>query len=140
MRAKSGHGAKSKKNEQMSIKSVIRGIVYSYIVTIPVFILFALILTNTDFPDQYISTTVFITTIISILVAGIVSTRSFRNKGWLNGAIVGFIYVFILYLIGSLYLKNFIIDKQVLNMCIVGILTGSIGGIIGINLKRSHVK
>jgi putative membrane protein (TIGR04086 family) len=124
-------------NESMSLVAVLKGILAAYIITIPAFMLFALILSNTDYPQKLITPAVVITTVISVLTAGAVSTRGLKNKGWLNGSIVGFIYMLILYLLSSLIYRNFSIDNYVVTMTVIGILTGAIGGIIGINIKKS---
>jgi len=113
-----------------------RAILISYIITIPVFAIFALILANTDFPHKYISPVVVITTIMSILIAGSTVSKNAKNKGWLHGGLVGFVYMFILYIISSIVFNDFSVDRYVLTMAVIGILTGSIGGIMGINLKR----
>lgn len=123
-------------NENMSPISVFKGILAAYIITIPAFMLFALLLANTDFPQKLISPAVVVTTIISVLTAGSVSTRGLKNRGWLNGSIVGFIYMLILYILSSLMFKNFAIDKYVITMTVIGVLTGAIGGIVGINIKK----
>ncbi len=136
----SNQSTKAPLNESITVMSVVRGIIVSYIITIPVFALFALILSNTDFPEKFISTAVVITTIISVLTAGTTSTRGLKNRGWLNGSIVGFIYMLILYLLSSLIFNNFTIDKYVITMTVIGVLTGAIGGILGINVKKSGHK
>ena len=123
--------------ESMSLVAVLKGILAAYIITIPAFMLFALILANTDYPQKLITPAVVITTIISVLTAGSISTRGLKNKGWLNGSIVGFLYMLILYLLSSLIYRNFAIDNYVVTMTVIGILTGAIGGIIGINIKKS---
>lgn len=123
-------------NENLSTISVLKGILAAYIITIPAFMLFALILANTDFPQKLISPAVVITTIISVLTAGSVSTKGLKNRGWLNGSIVGLIYMLILYIFSSLIFKNFAIDKYVITMMVIGVLTGAIGGIVGINIKK----
>ena len=133
--------AKTQLSEKISLMSIMKGILVSYIITIPAFILFAFILANTDFPEKYMSAIVVITTITSVLIAGSTATRGLKNKGWLNGSIVGLVYMLILYLLSSIIFKTFSIDKYIITMTIIGVLTGSIGGIIGINLKRNiHVK
>ena len=129
--------AKAPSNENIGFLPIIKGIAVSYIITIPVFMIFALILTNTDFPEKFTSPVVIITTIISVLTAGSTATKGLKNKGWLNGSIVGFIYMFILYILSSIIFKTFTVDKYVITMTIIGVLTGAIGGIIGINFKRS---
>ncbi len=121
--------------EKLNVVSLMKGLLVSYIITIPVFMLLALILTNTDFPQRLITPAVVVTTVISVLTAGFVSTRGVRNKGWLNGGIVGLIYMTILYLISSLIYNDFTIDKYVITMTVIGITSGAIGGIVGINTK-----
>jgi len=68
---------------------------------------------------------------------GIYAFRGIRNRGWLNGSIVGLVYMIILYLFSSLMYKNFTIDKYVITMTVIGVLTGAIGGIVGINVKKT---
>lgn len=126
--------------KQMSFIAIIKAVIISYIITIPVFIIFAFILANTDFPYRLISPAVVITTIISILVASSLSTRGIKNKGWLNGCIVGFIYMLVLYIASGIAFNNFSINRYVITNVIIGILAGAIGGIIGINIKGSSYK
>ena len=128
--------AKTTINENLNPIAVLKGILAAYIITIPAFMLFALILSNTDFPQKLISPAVVVTTIISVLTAGSVSTRGIKNRGWLNGSFVGLIYMLILYIFSSLIFKNFSVDKYVITMTVIGILTGAIGGIVGINIKK----
>lgn len=115
---------------------IVKAVVLSYIVTIPVFTVLALLITYTNFPDKFILPGVIVTTIISILVAGSTSTRNLKSNGWLNGSLVGLVYMFILYLLSSIVFKDFSINEHVLTMTVIGILTGAIGGIIGINIRR----
>lgn len=128
--------AKAASADGMSLISVLKGILAAYIITIPAFMLFALILTNTDFPQKLISPAVVVTTVISVLTAGSVSTKGLKSRGWLNGSIVGIIYMFVLYIVSSLIFKDFTIDRYVITMTVIGILTGAIGGIVGINIKK----
>ena len=122
-------------NEKMSLFSLLKGLLISYIITIPAFMLFALILANTEFPQRLTTPAVVATTLISVLTAGAVSTKGVRNRGWLNGSIVGLVYMIILYILSSLVYNDFTIDKYVVTMTIIGILAGAIGGIVGINTK-----
>lgn len=133
----SNQASKAAVNENMSLVAVLKGILSAYVITVPAFMLFALILANTDFPQKLITPAVVTTTIISVLTAGSVSTRGLKNKGWINGSIVGLIYMLVLYLFSSLIFRNFSIDKYVVTMTVIGILTGAIGGIVGINIKKT---
>ncbi len=116
--------------------SILKGILVSYIVLIPLFALFALILTNMDFPEKYIPTAVLVTTSISIIVAGSAATREVKSHGWLNGCIMGIVYILILYVLSSIVHRDFSISRYMLSLLGLGALSGAIGGIIGINLKK----
>lgn len=127
--------AKTEGNEGMNLLTLLKGLLASYIITIPAFMLFALILTNLDFPQKMMTPAVIVITVISVLTAGSLSTKGVRSRGWLNGSLVGFIYMLILYMFSSILCKNFTIDRYVITMTIIGVLTGAIGGIMSVNTK-----
>ena len=133
---KTGNTAKNILSEHSNLMIIIKGILVSYLITLPIFAVFAYILTFTDFPQRYIPTAVIITTLLSIVVAGWLSSKNVKSKGWLNGGIVGIVYMVVLYLLSSTGYKDFSIDRQVVTMFIVGILSGCVGGILGINSKK----
>ncbi|TYQ13299.1 UNVERIFIED_CONTAM: putative membrane protein (TIGR04086 family) [Acetivibrio alkalicellulosi] len=138
---KTGQTAKNIISEHANKWGVAKGIIVSYLITMPIFLIFAYVLTFTDFPQKYIPLFVIITTLISIALAGWVSTKNVRSRGWLNGGIVGFIYMLVLFILSSITFETFAINKHVVSMFVIGILTGSIGGILGINFKKdSRIK
>lgn len=130
-------GIRQEEYDTLNPLLLLKGLLASYIVTIPAFLLFALILANLDFPQRLITPVVVVITVISVLTAGAVSTRGVRSKGWLNGSIVGLVYMLILYLFSSIVYKNFALDRNVLTMAVIGVLSGAIGGIVSINTKKS---
>ncbi len=132
-----GSNLKPEEYEGLNLFSLLKGLLASYIITIPAFMLFALILTNVDFPQKLVTPMVVIITVISVLTAGSVATRGVRSKGWLNGSMVGLVYMIILYLLSSIIFKNFTIDRNVVTMTVIGILTGAIGGIMSVNSRKS---
>lgn len=132
----SDNNAPNLESENLGLLSIFKGILTAYIITIPLFMLFALIMSNTDFPQRLVSPSVIIITVISVFTAGLVSTRGAKSKGWLNGGLVGLIYMLLLYLLSSIVYKSFAINQYVITMAIIGILTGAIGGIVGINAKK----
>ena len=52
-----------------------------------------------------------------------------------NGGIIGFIYVLIIYILSSLLGNSFTLNIYSIIMVISGIVAGAIGGIVGVNLK-----
>ncbi len=124
----------------INIKLVMKGIIISYLATIPIFVIFAFVLSNTLIPDKLISPAVLITTIISVLIAGIIAGRNLRSRGLINGIAVGILYMVILYLISSIVYRDFSINSYTLAMLVIGAVSGGIGGIIGVNIKASPYK
>lgn len=127
--------------EHINFFTVIKGILFSYLITILIFLVFAFILTYANFPQKFITPVVVSTTIVSILIAGAIVSRSLKTRGWLNGGVVGLIYILLLYTSSSIVLKDFSINRYMISMLLIGLLSGSIGGILGINIKtRSRRK
>ena len=127
---------KHEEYDRLNLILILIGLLASYIVSIPAFMVFALILANVDFPQRLVTPVVVIITVVSVLTAGAVSTRGVRSKGWLNGSIVGLTYMIILYLFSSVVYGNFAVDRNVLTMTVIGVLSGAIGGIMSINSPK----
>ncbi|HOJ09022.1 MAG TPA: TIGR04086 family membrane protein [Clostridiales bacterium] len=133
----------SSSDEQLKLTILLKGVILAYIITIPFFILFSLILSYTNFPENYISTAVTSVTIISVLISSTSVSRNIKNKGLFSGAFIGFFYMFILYIINGIVFKNYSITRHLITMTFICILTGSVGGIMGVNIgtgKRSRIK
>ncbi|WHH59030.1 TIGR04086 family membrane protein [Petroclostridium sp. X23] len=124
----------------VNIGTVLRGIILAYIITLIIFLIFAVLITYSNFPESAIPTVVVATTVLSIMIAGANVARKARNRGWFNGAISGATYMIVLYFISCLALTGFVFDKYVIYMLILGLFTGAFGGIIGINLKGGSSK
>ncbi len=128
-------GLKKQLDEHVNLSRVLKGLILSFLITLPCFLGFAIFLTYTDFPEKYTFIAVLITTVISVLTASAYSTRNVKSKGWMNGCVVGVLYVAILYLASSIVFMNFAIDVQVLLTVVIGAIVGCLGGIFGINLR-----
>ncbi len=132
-----GQSFKTSISDHTNAKGVVKGLIVSYIITLPTFAIFALILTYSNYPEKMISPVVVVATLVSVVVAGSTATRNVKSKGWLNGGIVGFVYMLILYLISSIAYRDFSVNVDMIVMMAIGLLAGAIGGIIGINYKKS---
>lgn len=131
-----GQAAKNIISEHANMVTIAKGLLVSYIITIPIFVVFAYFVSMTDFPEKYLSTAVIITTILSIVIAGWSAAKGMKSRGWLNGAVIGFVYILVLFLLSSVTYNNFTINSHVIIMFVLGVVTGGIGGILGINLRK----
>ena len=124
----------------ISIGIVFKAIVLAYVITLITFFIFAVVITYSNFPERSIPTVVVVTTVLSIVFAGMKVASRAKTKGWLNGAIAGAVYMIVLYFISALALTGFVLDRYVIYMLFLGIISGAFGGIIGINFNYKSNK
>jgi len=122
--------------DRLNLINLGKGILAGYILIIPILAVFAYAISLMNFPEKYITGTVIVANIISVIVAGSISASSVKAKGWLNGATAGLVYYIILFLISSLVMRNYKYGLGALSTMITCVLAGSFGGMIGINFKR----
>ncbi len=72
--------------------------------------------------------------ILSITISSIYLAMKAKEKGWINGAILGLTYYLIIILLGVLIIRPITLDMVTWAKLFVAGLIGSIGGMIGINL------
>lgn len=115
------------------ISKVFKGIIYSIILTLISIFIFSAILTYTNISEKIVPAVIIVLTFISILIGVIISMRKLSKNGMVNGAIVGGVYVILLYLISSILNTGFIMNIYTVGMMILGIIAGIVGGIIAVN-------
>ena len=118
------------------ILGILKNVALSYIITVILLLVFAFLLTYTDISADIVSPTVFLITVLSIMLSGILNGRNTSEKGWLSGILSGLLYMIILYVLGIIIFSDISLNTNGILMLICGMLFGAIGGIIGINNKR----
>ena len=122
-------------SKEKNIIKILKGVIISIVISILLLTIYAVILTYTSTSENTIKPVVITITGISLLIGSFISSMKLKKQGMLNGGIVGFIYILSIYIISSIWLSNFSLDLESIIMIIVSIITGMIGGIIGINIK-----
>ena len=115
---------------------VIKGSLFAIITSTIFLIVFAVLLTYTNLSETSITPVVLAVVGISILTGSYFSTRKIQQNGILNGAIVGIVYMLILYIISSMIFMDFSLKLSSLIMIGCGMIAGIIGGIIGVNVNK----
>lgn len=113
--------------------TIMKGIILSFFTTLISIFIFSAILTYTNVSEGVVPIVIIVLTFTSILIGTIISIRKISRNGMVNGAIIGGVYVVLLYLISSILNTGFIINAYTIGMVIAGIVSGIIGGIIGVN-------
>lgn len=114
---------------------ILKGLVISFILTLVSVFIFSVVLTYTNTPESTIFPVIAFITAISILIGSSISTIKINKKGIINGGIIGFIYIFILYLLSSIITTGFAVNVNTIILMAAATLAGMVGGIVGVNIK-----
>ncbi|MDF2961692.1 MAG: hypothetical protein K0S39_3427 [Paenibacillus sp.] len=72
---------------------------------------------------------------VAMFVGGLVSGKRSGSKGWYHGGMLGLVYTVIVWIIGFLAYDAGL-TGQTLYLLGLSFLSGSLGGMIGVNLKK----
>lgn len=114
---------------------VFKGLIFSLIITILLVFILSLVLLYTPFKESKIPLFNTVIMIVSITIGSIYVSTKIGENGWINGGILGILYFLVLVLLNYLFFKPFFVDMYLLGKFILSLITGVIGGIIGINMK-----
>ena len=115
---------------------VLKGSGISIVITLVLLLIYSALLTYTNLNENTMPIFIIAITAISILVGSLISSLNIRKNGLTNGALVGLIYIFIIYLLSSIIGQNFSLNIYSIIMSIASVMAGAIGGIIGVNIKN----
>lgn len=118
-----------------TIANITKGVGIALLVTIILLLVFATILAYTQTSETIMNPVIIVVTAISILMGSSIGNIKIKKNGLLNGAIIGGIYMFIIYGISSILNWRFGLEIQSIIMIMIGIIFGILGGIIGVNKK-----
>ena len=121
--------------EEKFLLSYIKGVVSSFTISIILFYILGIILTSINITEKIITPAILIITGLSILIATSVVMIKNNEKGLLKGGLIGLSYFSILYIVSSISMQNFEINVYSMIMLVITFICGSIGGIVGINIK-----
>ena len=124
------------KEKNKNIVNILKGTVISILLSLILLTIYSALLSFTNISESTMTTVVLVITGISILLGSSMSSINIKRQGMLNGGLVGLIYVLLIYLLSSIFLVGFQFNLNSIIMIAVGILTGMIGGIIGVNLGK----
>lgn len=122
-------------NNTNNFLKILKGSAISIIITLILLIVFAALLTYTNINETSMPSVIIIITTLSILIGSQITTSKIKKNGIVNGTIIGGIYILMLYIISSIITKDFSLNNYSIIMIAVSLITGGLGGIIGVNRK-----
>lgn len=114
---------------------VLKGSAFAVVLTLILLLIYSAFLTYTKLNESTMPAFIIGITAISILVGSLMSSANIKKNGLTNGALVGLIYVVVIYLLSSTVSKSFSLNIYSIIMIIASVIAGAIGGIIGVNRK-----
>ena len=121
--------------ENKFIISILKGVGIALLTTLISLIIFSIFLTYTSIAENTINPVIMVVTAISILLGSSIANIKIKKNGLVNGALIGSIYILILYSISSILNWRFSINLEAVIMLAICIVFGILGGIIGVNKK-----
>lgn len=117
-----------------NVKSYIFSLFISFFVAAILLCLSAVIFAYTNINDRHLQTFVFGTVMLSVLIGATILARRIKKKGLLFGALFGLIFILLVYMITCLAYTGFFVSNTLLIYLAICILSGIVGGIIGVNI------
>lgn len=122
-----------KDNKASAALAPLKGVLLAYAITAVIFIVYALLLTYTQLSEKNNNAVVLITPVIALIAGGIKSAVSAKQRGLLWGVLTGVLYVAVMSVMGLLLLPDYSVGSKTLVCFLLGIGSGGLGGIIGVN-------
>lgn len=120
---------------ESTINNIAKGVGIALLTTFILLLIFAGLLTYTQISETMTNPVIIVVTAISILIGSSIGNIKIKKNGLLNGALIGGIYLFTIYLISSILNWEFTLEVQSIIMIVIGMIFGILGGIIGVNKK-----
>lgn len=121
--------------ENMPIFIYLKSIFSALLITVVIMLIIAAIITFTSVTESIMPLVTSIIMVLSIAYSGLLSATRLRKRGFIHGLITGAIYTILILFFSWIFINNFSLDKFVIIKGTIGIASGGIGGMIGVNLK-----
>ncbi|ADU26957.1 TIGR04086 family membrane protein [Ethanoligenens harbinense] len=121
-----------------AVLSVLIGILCGVLFSILLLILFSILMVLQDMPAGAVQPFAFTAIAGGGFGGGLFAGRLFGHKGLALGGAAGFFYLLLLLLSGAL-LGQAALGGAVLLKMVVSVLTGAVGGIVGVNTRQRRL-
>ena len=125
-------------NPVSAILFMLKAVAVSYIISFVMLFAAALLATFQSFSDTAIYIMANLVTALGTAFAGFTAGRHFDSKGIFFGAGCGIIYTLILCIIGNIISSGINMGSSFFVALAIGIICGAVGGIAGINTKKTR--
>ncbi|WP_406242119.1 TIGR04086 family membrane protein [Tissierella carlieri] len=114
---------------------LLKGLLLAYIITCILILVFSILLTYSSLRENKMPLVNTIIMVISVTSGSVYVAKMVKEKGWINGGIIGMAYYLILIMLSFIFLKPLVLDIFSISKLVLACIIGIIGGIIGINIS-----
>jgi putative membrane protein (TIGR04086 family) len=114
---------------------LLKGLLLAYIITCILILVFSILLTYSSLRENKMPLVNTIIMVISVTSGSVYVAKMVKEKGWINGGIIGMAYYLILIMLNFIFLKPLVLDIFSISKLVLACIIGIIGGIIGINIS-----
>lgn len=118
-----------------TVLPVMFGVLGAFIISMILLLIFSFIMTVRDLPQAAIAPVACVSIGFGAFFGGFITARMKGSKGLLLGAISGFAFFVILWLIGLIMGESAVGVLMIIKI-LISLGVGSIGGIAGVNFRR----
>lgn len=113
-----------------------KAVAIGLLATAVMLLLLSFVLSKKDFPFSLINPLSTVALLIGSLLAGFLAAKSSKEKGMLLGGFCGFIIFVVIFVVSSMF--QFEVGAKAVLKLAVCVLSGAIGGIIGVNKRNKR--
>ena len=115
-------------------KSVLRGLLWSLVITIIISIIFSFKMNKVPIGEKVFNIIYVVISCLALVAGSIIAVKSYGSKGWIVGLAVGCIFYIVLYLIGILFGAEATLTIYDFIKFVLCLFIGLFSGMLGINL------
>ncbi|ABR48498.1 conserved hypothetical protein [Alkaliphilus metalliredigens QYMF] len=112
-----------------------KGLMRAYFLSFILLLIGAVLLTYTSLREGMIPLFTSIVMMLSIVYGAVFVSVHLKKRGWLHGIMIGLIYMGLIVLLSKVFMTDITLDRFMGYRVLISIVTGGIGGMIGINIK-----
>ncbi len=118
------------------IKEVIMFLLISFLLSIVLIFVLSAIMCYTKIRENLIEPAIIFVSTCSIIFGSFLLGKKIKEKGIIYGGLLGILYMISIYSVSSVVEGDFSIGLESLIMISLGICSGMLGGILGVNIKN----
>ncbi len=131
-RAVRSEGGPARKSGMKYVRAVTTGLIFGAVLLIAA----ALVMCWVDIPLEWILPISLAALIFASMLSGFLAARQFREHGLRTGAVCGFFIFAILFFLSGFW--DFSVGVQALLKMITAMISGAIGGVLGVNMRTAR--